>query len=64
MSDDPKKKRRHLKANAHKNYEVGYGKPPIQDVIGTVPIPCLFVQLIGFSQITRFQGLDAIQQFV
>lgn len=30
MSDDPEKKRRHLKANAPKNYEVGYGKPPIE----------------------------------
>lgn len=29
MSDDPKKKRRHLKAKAPKSYEVGYGKPPV-----------------------------------
>ena len=29
MSDDPKKKRRHLNANTPKPYEVGYGKPPI-----------------------------------
>jgi hypothetical protein len=29
MSEDLKKKRRHLKANAPKPYEVGYGKPPI-----------------------------------
>lgn len=30
MSDDLKKKRRHLKANSPRNYEVGYGKPPAE----------------------------------